>query len=56
MTALKSIPHMESMAGCTKIMYAIVIKVVRPAMNSVLMSVPRAFNSKSLSSNALIKT
>ena len=45
-TAASPIPVSWSTAGLTKMMYAIVIKVVKPARISVLQLVSRALNSK----------
>jgi hypothetical protein len=43
------VPSVARMEGLTKMMYAIVMKVVRPAMTSVRRFVPRSENLKKLS-------
>jgi len=46
MTDPKSMPQLESTAGCTKMIYDIVRKVVVPATASVRMFVPFSFSLK----------
>jgi hypothetical protein len=47
-TAPKSIPVVERTAGCTKMMYDIVMNVVRPARTSVRMVVCESLSRKVL--------
>src|SRR5262249_38915859 len=50
-TAPKSMPVVESTAGCTKMMYDIVMNVVSPASTSVRTSVPDSDSRNHLSSD-----
>ena len=51
MTDPKSIPQLESTAGCTKMMYDIVRKVVVPDIASVATQVLFSFSLKTFSSS-----
>jgi len=56
MTDPKSIPQLESTAGCTKMIYDIVRKVVVPATASVVTQVLFSFSLKIFSSIKLFLT